>query len=318
MTVRDAVAGFLTGYFSTCRRSDKTQAAYRIDLAQMEAHLSSIAVEAVDIDQLEGWARELRAREYAVASVRRKFATAKVFFRYLVRRGAINRSPLWKIRLDLGRSARVLPRNLAASDAKRLIEQAWRPVGSIVPQVHSASDPRFLRLRDLAAIEILFATGMRVGELVTLSLRDWQEDEASFLVNGKGARQRLAVLPDNRSKRAVDIYLNVRSTLNLSHQALLVNAAGARISTQGVARLLAKSANSAGVQGHVTPHMIRHTVATLLLRHGADIRVVQEALGHASISTTQRYTHVSKEHLFSVLRLRHPSNYLDIQCPGSQ
>jgi integrase/recombinase XerD len=314
MNLTDAVAGFLSGYFSTCRRSEKTQAAYKIDLAQLRAHLGPTPLPEIKVDQLEQWAAVMQARGYASISIRRKFATAKVFFRYWVRRGLIERSPLWNIRLDLGRE-RVLPRNLPASDAKKMIEQVWRAIGSMAPQVQLPRDPRFLRLRDLAALEILFATGMRVGELVNLKLRDWIEDEASFVVNGKGSRQRLALLPDSRSLRALTLYLTCRATLNLAHEGILVNAAGAAISTQGVARLLAKSADAAGVTTRVTPHMIRHTVATLLLRNGADIRIVQEVLGHASIATTQRYTHISKEHLFSTLRLRHPNHHLDIQFP---
>jgi site-specific recombinase XerD len=91
-----------------------------------------------------------------------------------------------------------------------------------------------------------------------------------------------------------------------------VNAAGKQISTQGVSRVVTETAKAAGVDQRVTPHMIRHTVATLLLRYGADIRIVQEVLGHASIATTQRYTHVSKDHLFSALRVRHPNHHLQI------
>jgi site-specific recombinase XerD len=100
--------------------------------------------------------------------------------------------------------------------------------------------------------------------------------------------------------------------MSLGHDGLLVNAAGQGISTQGIARVLTQAATAAGITTRVTPHIIRHTVATLLLRYGADIRVVQEVLGHASIATTQRYTHVSKEHLFATLRARHPNYHLDI------
>ena len=98
----------------------------------------------------------------------------------------------------------------------------------------------------------------------------------------------------------------------LPQEALFLNAAGQRISTQGIARIVNETATTAGVSVRVTPHMIRHTVATLLLRYGADIRIVQEVLGHASIATTQRYTHVSKEHMLSALRLRHPNHHLGI------
>jgi len=258
-------------------------------------------------EQLEAWARELQNQGYAAASIRRKFATVRMLFRHWVRRGQLVRSPLWSIRLDLGRE-RVLPRNLAVSDTQRLIETAWRRLGG-TPGLW------FNGLRDLAVIEILFATGIRVGELVALRLGDWREDDASFLISGKGSRQRLALLPDERSIRAVRMYFTQRVARDLGHQGLLVNSTGARISTQGIARILSQVAKLASIEVRVTPHMIRHTVATLLLRYGADIRVVQEVLGHASITTTQRYTHVSKDQLLSTLRARHPNHHLAIDAP---
>jgi site-specific recombinase XerD len=206
----------------------------------------------------------------------------------------------------------MLPRSLTALDARRLIEEVWREVEFPCATILRPSDRHFLQLRNLAAIEILFATGMRVGELVSLRLQDWSADDASFVVSGKGSRQRLALLPDDRSMKAVEIYVLRRRAAELGHDGLLVNASGRRISTQGIARVLAATAKAAGVATRVTPHMIRHTVATLLLRYGADIRVVQDVLGHASIATTQRYTHVSKEHMRSTLRARHPSHHLSI------
>jgi site-specific recombinase XerD len=314
MILAEAIPAFLEGYFSTCQRSRKTQAAYQIDLAQLQAYLGpAIEVSSVEAERLETWASELRLRGYAGISIRRKFATGRIFFAYWVRKGLIDRSPLWRIRLDLGRE-RMLPRNLSPADAKRLIEQTWRRISSAGAQAANSRNPLFLRFRDLAALEILFATGMRVGELVALRLKDWCEDESSFLVSGKGSRERLAMLPDDRSIRAVKMYLAHRERLNLHHDGFLVNAAGTRISTQGVARMIALNADAAGITMRVTPHMIRHTVATLLLRYGADIRVVQEVLGHASIATTQRYTHVSKDDLLSTLRSRHPNHHLSIDC----
>ena len=148
---------------------------------------------------------------------------------------------------------------------------------------------------------------------MSLSLQDWCEEEVSFRVNGKGSRQRLAFLPDERSLKALRMYLLHRRALPVAHDALLVNAAGQRISTQGIARVVAMTAKDAAIATRVTPHMIRHSVATLLLRCGADIRVVQEVLGHASIATTQRYTHVSKDQLLSTLRARHPNHHLNIR-----
>ena len=312
MHLADAVEAFLSGYFSTCGRSGKTQAAYKIDLAQFQAYVGpGEPLETIGAERLEQWATNMRSNGYASVSIRRKFATARVFFAYWIRKGTLDKSPLWRIRLDLGRE-RVLPRSLSPSDTKRLIEEVWRKVESLSTALRSSSDPAFLQLRNLAAIEILFATGMRVGELVSLRMADWRADDASFIVSGKGSRQRLAVLPDDRSIKAVQAYLSGRRSMDLGHDSLFVNGSGKRISTQGIARVLASTAKGAGVVVRVTPHMIRHTTATLLLRFGADIRVVQEVLGHASIATTQRYTHISKEHLFDTLRARHPSHHLGI------
>jgi len=313
MQLADAIRDFQTGYFSTCRRSAKTEAAYKIDLVQLQAHLGAdTPVENVKADDLERWALDLRSRAFATASIRRKFATARLFFAYWVRRGTLDRSPLWGIRLDLGRT-RHLPRCLTPSDTKRLIEEMWRGVDPCAP-ADKTQDPTFIKLRNLAAVEILFATGIRIGELVSLRLRDWREDDTSLVISGKGARQRLAFLPDERSRRAVHLYLKRRRPLVSDHDGLLLNAAGRQISAQGIARMLAIAAREAGVAVRVTPHMLRHTVATLLLRYGADLRVVQEVLGHASISTTQWYTHISKEHLALALSTRHPNHHLGI-CP---
>jgi site-specific recombinase XerD len=215
--------------------------------------------------------------------------------------------------LDLVRE-RILPKSLAPADAKRFIEQAWQRIETVTSAPRKL-DRRFLRLRDVAALETLFATGMRVGELVKLTFPDWREDERTFVVRGKGARQRLAFLPDDRSLKAFRLYIEQRRSVDLGHEWVFVNATGKQLSTQGVSRVVTETAKAAGVDRRVTPHMIRHTVATLLLRYGADIRIVQEVLGHASIATTQRYTHVSKEHLLSALQARHPNYHLNIILP---
>jgi site-specific recombinase XerD len=312
MQIDHAVAEFLAGYFSTSQRSPKTKIAYSTDLAQFKAHFGAReAVELIKVDSLERWAAALAAHGYAPVSVRRKFATIRVFFAYWVRKGEIGSSPLWRIRLDLGRERR-LPRSLTAADTKRLVEQAWAGVSPLQSEISIPSDQSFLVRRDLAIVEVLFTTGMRVGELVTLNLSDWDDNEACFLVKGKGFRQRLAVLPDERSLTALRHYLVHRGRMKLGHNALVVNAFGQRLAAQGVARILSRLAEQAEINVRVTPHMLRHTVATLLLRMGADIRVVQEVLGHTSIATTQRYTHVTKEHLRSTLRVHHPNYHLGI------
>jgi site-specific recombinase XerD len=162
-------------------------------------------------------------------------------------------------------------------------------------------------LRNVALVELLFATGMRVGEASTLDLKDFVVEEAVFRLKGKGGRPRLAYVVDNETIRIQHEHRQARSALRTESTALFVNASGERLSTQGIANVIAGLCRDAGIERRVTPHMLRHTVATLLLRNGADIRVVQEFLGHTSIVTTQRYTHITKEHLIGVLRNHHPS-----------
>jgi len=166
---------------------------------------------------------------------------------------------------------------------------------------------RYRAIRNLALVDLLFATGMRVGEVSGLNIADFTVSESIFRVKGKGGRDRLAFLVDDQTRRIQQEHLELRFGIASTSQALFLNASGARLSTQGIANIISQFRKDAGIERHITPHMLRHTVATLLLRNGVDIRVVQEFLGHASIATTQRYTHITKDHLIRVLRERHPS-----------
>jgi integrase/recombinase XerD len=316
MIINDAINHFFKTYFSTCDRSPKTLKSYEVDLRQLKEFIGpDIVTGEVSPERLQSWARQLRERGYRTTSIRRKFAVARVFFGHLVRCGEIQTSPFARIRLDLGK-AKMLPRNLSESDAQRLLEEAWRgkrPMSRTRKISVLASE--FFRLRNIAIVEILFATGMRVGELIGLRIDDWRDTEACFIVNGKGATQRLAILPDERSTGAVRAYLGVRASMKRDSTYLFLSIHGHRLLSQGVSAVVRSVAQSASIPKRVTPHMIRHTVATLLLTHGADIRIVQEVLGHASILTTQRYLHVSKELLRSVLLLRHPTHYMHLVMP---
>jgi site-specific recombinase XerD len=202
---------------------------------------------------------------------------------------------------------------------RALLRRAWRdysptsdnrsrPDDTLQSSVEwKASSGNYRALRDLALIDLLFATGIRVGEASALDIRDFFVREAAFRVQGKGGRDRLAFIVDEETVRTQRTYLEARRSIKTESPALFINASGRRLSTQGITNVIARLRREARIKRHVTPHMLRHTVATLLLRNGVDIRVVQEFLGHASIATTQRYTHVTKEHMVRVLRKRHPS-----------
>lgn len=314
MRLDRAITEFIDGYFSTHQRSRKTEAAYSTDLAQFLAFLGGeFDLVSLSGSVIERWAAHLRSKGYAPASSRRKVVVLKVFCSYWVRKGMLQESPFWRVKLSLGR-VQHLPRALSEREMRALLARARRGYAEANGDEVAAEGPSaqvasrgYRALRDLALVDLLFATGMRVGEVSALDVRDFFSKEAAFRVQGKGSRDRLAFIVDEETVWVQRAHLEARERLASRCPALFLNTSGGRLSTQGIANVLSRMTRGARIKRHVTPHMLRHTVATLLLRNGVDIRVVQEFLGHASIATTQRYTHVSKEHMVRVLRKRHPS-----------
>jgi len=318
MRLSEATVEFLRGYFSTHRRGKKTEAAYRSDLVQFIAFAGEeLCLASLDGSLIERWAAHLRQEEYSPASIRRKIVVLKVFCAYWVRKGVLSESPFWRVQLSFGRIEQ-LPRALTEREIRALLSRAWRNYLSASANqdgpeaITHNKNPRaaardYRALRDLALVDLLFATGMRVGEASALDVRDYFARDAVFRVQGKGGRDRLAFIVDEQTVKVQREHMEARAHIVTDSPALFVNAAGGRLSTQGITNVVARLRREARIKRHVTPHMLRHTVATLLLRNGVDIRVVQEFLGHASIATTQRYTHITKEHMVRVLRKRHPS-----------
>lgn len=324
MQLNQAISEFLDGYFSTHERSAKTRTAYRSDLEQFAVFAGNqIELQSVSAILIENWTRQLRAKGYSPASMRRKVVVLKVFCAYWLRRDELSESPFWRVKLSLGRIQQ-LPKALTSVEMQSLLAQAARSCAvAHVPrkadvlakgQRTITSFRRYRAFRNLALIDLLFATGIRVGEASSLNMEDFTVAELAFKISGKGGRNRLAFLVDTQSVKIQSRHLEIRSRLNCETSALFVNATGQRLSTQGMSNIIAQFRRDAGIERHITPHMLRHTVATLLLRNGMDIRVVQEFLGHASIATTQRYTYVAKEHLIGELKKRHPSIALRIRA----
>jgi len=312
MDLKQAIQEFLEGYFSTHDQRKKTRAAYATDLKQfLDSGGKDTVLSSLSAADIERWAAHLRHQEYLPTSIRRKIAVLKVFCSYWLRKGELKESPFWRVKLSIGRIQQ-LPRSLTESEMEALFAQARQ---NQVDRNSSRRDSgnrrnewrRYRLLRNLAIVDLLFATGMRVGEASALNLDDFAVQEGVFAIEGKGGRHRLAFAVHQNTLQVQKDHLEARIGLKADVPALFLNASRKRLSTQGMTKMIAKLKTEAGIQRHVTPHMLRHTVATLLLRNGADIRIVQEFLGHASIATTQRYTHVTKEHLIGALRKYHPS-----------
>ncbi len=282
--------------------SPNTLAAYRRDLRRYLDFLASWGVERpreITEDAVAAFAVQLSssihgegATAYKASSVARTLSAVRSFHRFLLREGVADRDPSTGVAQP--RVPRALPRPLSVDEVGRLLEAP--------PASHPAGR------RDRAMLELLYGSGLRISELVGLDVDDVDLEEGSVRVLGKGGKER-EVPVGGFGREAVGAYLtNARPSLvtNASRAALFLNARGRRLTRQGCAGILARWVRAAGIERHVTPHTLRHSFATHLLEGGADVRVVQELLGHSSVATTQIYTLVTKEHLAEVYYTSHP------------
>lgn len=316
MKFEAAMRAFFEGYFSTNECRDKTRSAYFSDINQFSTFVGRRThLRRITSWDIERWASHLKAEGCLPATIRRKIVVLKVFFGYWVRLGTIKESPFRRVKIQLGKIVQ-LPRTLNTNEIRKMLAHTQTGSPNVRARIEQLSQRggdgqsltrQFMIIRNAALLEVLFATGMRVGEVSAIDLRDFIQAESSFRVNGKGGRERLAYIVDKTTVRLVEEYISIREQLHVDTQAFFLNFRADRLSPQGIANVIRQIRLGCGIERHITPHMLRHTVATMLLRNGVDVRVVQEFLGHASITTTQRYTYVSKGHMIRELRNRHPS-----------
>ncbi len=250
------------------------------------------SLEQVDRSLLRNYLAELDAVGYVKASIARRVAELRSFGDFMVREEILERNPFRLIRAP--RVPKRLPRYLTVAEAEALLA------------VPDTSTPR--GLRDRAIIEVLYAAGLRVSELVGLDIGDVDLAQAQVRVVGKGGKERIGLL-GRPAVEAVRAYLKTGRPALLSRQptnALWLNHRGGRLTARGVALILSKAGQQAGIRTPVSPHIMRHSFATHLLDGGADLRVVQELLGHADLATTQIYTHVSQSRAREVYLRAHP------------
>ena len=237
---------------------------------------------------------KLRDQQYSKSTTARKLATLRSFFKFLVRRGHLPASPVSVIRTP--KQEKRLPKFLQPSEIERLLA--------------APKDTDLLGARDQAMLETLYSTGIRVSELVGLNVVDVDFAEKILHVRGKGMKERLAPV-GQPALIAVGRYLEFRDRAakalsNFDPEALFVNKHGQRLSTRSVRRKLDKYLDQCGLQKNISPHTLRHSFATHMLERGADLRSVQELLGHRSLSTTQIYTHLTAKHLLDSYEQAHP------------
>ena len=279
--------------------SEATVAAYRNDLQALYEWLGE--EQELDSSSLRRYIAHLSRKKQATSTINRMLSSVKGFYKFLVRQGHADFSPADGLR-GLKRS-RHLPSFLFEEEAAQLVETPAR-------SADGAERDAFSIARDRVLLEILYSSGCRISELCAVNVSDVDFRRGRMLVHGKGSRDRQVFLgPPARD--ALQEWLGQRrerlSRLGKSDErALILNSRGGRLSSRGAFEIVRQHTRQAGIQKHVSPHTLRHSFATHVLDNGADIRVVQELLGHARLSTTQVYTHLGLSRLQSVYAQAHP------------
>ncbi|MBF0593669.1 MAG: tyrosine recombinase XerC [Candidatus Omnitrophica bacterium] len=267
---------------------------YQLDLENFFAFLGTDQIKGIEYPTLRRYLAELRARNLRPRSVSRKLSALRSFFRYLQREGLIEKNPAALVvtpKLD-----KVLPHFMTEEDTIKLVE--------------SPEHDEKAELRDKALFETMYSAGIRVSELVGLNREDVDLISNMIKVYGKGKKERIVPVGE-KAVEAIREYLNARVTKEpskrpMNSEAVFLNKSGGRLSARSVRNIINKHLLKTALHQKVHPHMFRHSFATHLLNRGADLRSVQELLGHVNLSTTQIYTHLTTERLKSVYNKAHP------------
>lgn len=281
-------------------RANATVEAYRRDLGAWWAYLRSLGRDLTEVreDDLVAWIHELESGDLSRSTVKRRVVAARNLHRYLAEEGTVDDDPGADVTPPP--VAKGLPKSLREDEVTRLLD------------VVGGDDP--VARRDRAILETLYGTGVRISELVGLSLRDLDLHDGFMRVVGKGDKERIVPVLGTAADALTDwLHVDGRGAMiprqwrrRDDEEAVLLNQRGGRLGRQGIWLVVKARGSEAGLADRLTPHVLRHSCATHLLDHGADIRAVQELLGHASIGTTQVYTRVSNERLVAAWRSAHP------------
>lgn len=285
--------------------STHTLKAYQLDLEQFARFLSSNGsppgIGDIDKKILRKYLQQLQ-ETHKIKTVKRKIATLKALFNFLEFDDKIPDNPFRKMRIKI-REPLILPGVLTLEEVKDLFQTVYR-------LKRRCEDPDSYAyksiVRDVAVLELLFATGIRVSELCFLTRANVNLDQGFIRVNGKGSRERMIQLCSAEVVAVLEEYRDLFHTIRHPFPFFFINRLGRQLSAQSVRFMIKKYTRLTGIKKTITPHMFRHTFATLLLEEGVDIRYIQQLLGHSTITTTQIYTHVSNPKQQEILTQRHP------------
>jgi tyrosine recombinase XerC len=274
--------------------SPHTISSYRIDLTQLSRYLEGrkIKLGLVDNVILRGFLAELHQQHRAKTSVARKLAAIRSFFEFCLKQGWLEDNPAKVVTTP--KTDKHVPAFLSEDEMEKFLE---------LPK-----EDDVLVVRDKAILELFYAAGIRLGELVGINLEDFNLGERMLRVRGKGKKERLVPF-GRKAAESIAAYLRLREAIpkmSLDEKALFLNYQGTRITARSVERMMAKYIRRTAIRRKISPHSLRHSFASHLLSRGADLRVIQELLGHESLATTQKYTHLDLKQLLDVYRKSHP------------
>lgn len=283
---------------------EKTIRAYDIDLKQF-----SIFAEAGKLVMSKEVIRQYILylhTTYKQKTVKRKIASIKAFYTYLEQEEIIENSPMRKVRTEF-REEKVLPRSIPYSVLQSLLSSMYSQ-----KSIENTISKRKLLNRDIAVVEILFSTGIRISELCNLMQKNIDIEHGIFCIKGKGGKERyLQIGTDEVLEQLKEYKRHWKKELEAS-EFFFLNRYGKRYSEQSARRMIQRYTQEAMIEMHITPHMFRHAFATLLLEEEVDIRFIQKMLGHASITTTQIYAEVASKKQMEILKMKHPRNRMEI------
>ncbi len=289
--------------------SPKTLKAYSIDLAQFKSFMYNRQgvsdVTQVGKDVLKQYIQFIA--DFKPKTIKRKIASAKAMFNFMEFEELIEINPFRKIRLSI-KEPKVLPRVMTLKEASQLFTSVYQELNEYTNKKDSYAYKE--KVRDIAVIELLFGTGVRVSELCSLRYGDMGTDFSSIRVNGKGNKERTIQISNGDIKKALFSYYYLFSEEIETQKFFFINRLGNRLSEQSVRLMVRKYKDKCNLTKKITPHVFRHSFATLLLEQDVDIKYIQNLLGHSSIMTTQIYTHVSTEKQSEILQNKHPRNEL--------
>lgn len=282
--------------------AENTLQSYRRDLEDATEHVGGKLAHA-STDDLRAYLNEIADRDFATSSQARKLSSLRQFFKFLYAEGLRQDDPTGK--LDSPRRDRALPKTMSEAETERLLDRATAEANDL----NLSDSARCAAIRMHALVEVLYATGLRVSELVALPIGVATRDDRFFIVRGKGSKERMVPL-STKARRAMRLWLTARNSVPAVEQnqwLFPANSETGYLPRQIFARDLKALAARAGISAaKISPHVLRHAFASHLLQNGADLRAVQQLLGHSDISTTQIYTHVLEERLVRLVQDHHP------------